>query len=334
MSDYRSSGLDIGTEAIVNKLISEHGDDVLIDYLREQATKRALLARITNIAELIPDGGGEVESGLSNLPDRVLYVIWRYKKVLDQLLLQYSTDALISSIRQILLVREQAYKMELAKHAAQYRQALVTLETFGISLDGAPRIEAVIDAITPKLLAPVGRMVQPKIVLVPNCDDDVLIQSIDTHSAEYGIDSSWNGLRLESRHYKADKLDLFLSWEVWIVEGQQNIGMDVDLQTKGGRTWLDGPTQIRALIGKYKSQGLNVLSGTRLYLSLFMKGLSEKKPIDSKSATVLNPRAVIKKQHTWVGMGFLADNRLYLDGSSEYHVRDNIRLRSALKIKV
>lgn len=317
----------------MSELISEHGDDVLIAYLQDQATKRALLARIIHIADLVSDGG-EVESGLSNLPDRVRYVIWRYMKVLDQLLLQYSADVLISSIRQILSVREQVYKMELARYAAQYRQALVTLEAFGISLDGAPRIEVVIDAITPALLVPVGRMVQPEIVLVPNCDDEVLIRAIDTHGAEYGIDHSWNGLRLESRHYKADKLDFFISWEVWIVDGQQNIEMDVSLQTNGNRTWLDGQTQIRALIRKYASQGLSVLSGTRLYLSLFMRGLSERKPIDSKRATVLNPRAVIKKQHTKVGMGFMADNRLYLDGSAEYHVRDNIRLRSALKIKV
>ncbi len=219
----------------------------------------------------------------------------------------------------------------------QYTGMLKALKTFGISLTGVPTFAVVKKGLTPEVLGKVLKLQEPTLSLTPPLTRQQMIKTIDsqkgrskfirekTYVYEPGNDELWSEGQAEEH----------LQWEVNIEEGKQDLPFDEKIYWTGKPGHSRSRTnheQVKLLIQQYTAQGLEVMSGTRRYLALMMKGLAGGKPIDQDSWTLINPQMVSKDQNALLGAGHWRKVQVFLFNNYLSNSYRDLRVRASVRV--
>lgn len=269
------------------------------------------------------------------------------KGMLDLLRRQFGSESLKTALDE-LEVQEQAARVSVrdevalsAKPAegierfeAQHAKALAALTAFGIETKGAPSWEQIKAVITPEQLRAVEHMQQPKLVLTPPMTRQQMVKAINGQKGRYGIQFDTYTYNLDNDGlYNDGKPEGTPTWEVSIVEGVTDVGVNEALQMKGGN-FLENHAQVRALLKDLKGKGLEALSGARSHLAAMIGALADEQPIDVQNWTVLNANTVDKNPKSLLGSGRWYDGQVdlgYVDPFGQY---SHLRLRGAVRVNL
>ncbi len=174
----------------------------------------------------------------------------------------------------------------LEKFEIQYSSMKATLERYEISTEGMPTWGQVISGLTGEVLRKASRLQEPTLLLISPTTRQSKIEAINKHPVEgkgHDVFTSfledhdfWNGGKSQSEN----------TWRVSIVEGAQDVQPDPEINN-GQKTNYE---MAKAWISKLEKQGLEVMEGADVYLTLMMRSLAEREPIDQKYLTILNAK--------------------------------------------
>ena len=269
------------------------------------------------------------------------------KGVLDLLRRQFGKDSLKATLDELEEAEEAArvsVRSDLALSAkpaegverfeAQHAKALAALTAFGIETKKAPSWERIKEAITPEQLRSVEHMQQPKLVLIPPMTRQQMVGAINGQKGKYGIRSDTYTYNLDDDAlYNDGKPEGTPTWEVSIVEGVTDVGVNEALQMKGGN-FRQNHEQVSALLKDLKGKGLEALSGARNHLAAMIGALADGQPIDVQNWTVLNANTVDKNPKSLLGGGYWYVDQVGLDFDLPNVQGSYLRLRGAVRVNL
>ncbi len=215
-----------------------------------------------------------------------------------------------------------------------YQSAVGALQAFAIDMTGIPKWETVRAALTPQVLNAAERLQKKTLILVPPLSRAALVAAVNSQKGKYGIryDTYTDNLDNDAL-YNDGKPEGTPTWEVSIVEGVTDIGVNEALQMKGGKS-RQNHEQVSALLKDLKGKGLEALSGARNYLVAMIGALVDGQPIDVQNWTVLNANTVDKNPKSYLGGGRWNNDRIYLATGQPSVQGSILRLRGAVRVKL
>jgi len=214
----------------------------------------------------------------------------------------------------------------LKEYEKQYGEMEKTLDFYEISKKGMPSFEQVKKGLTKEVLEKASKLSQPTLLLVPPTtraekvkaldQHKISLQKYDTFTYDFKNDDLWNNGENEKSTKK---------WEVQIVEGVQDVKKDENIT---GTNY----EMTKKLVEKYEKQGLDIVSGADVYLTLMMRSLQTGKPIDKDFFTVLNGKNLTKSSLVAYGRWYRV--QVFLDYAYPSRSFFNLRLRGAVRVDV
>ncbi len=221
------------------------------------------------------------------------------------------------------------------KYYEQYEKALAALTSFGIETKDAPTWKQIKAALTPEQLDSLRYLQQPILVLTPPMTRQQMVSAINKQKERFGIKRNTYVYDCDNdRLYNDGKPEEHPTWEVSIVEGVTDMGVNVALQMENGQ-FRQNHKQVAALLKDLKEKGLEALSGARSYLAAMIVALANGQPIDVQNWTVLNTNIVLAtNQEELISGANWFHGQVYLNLESPLANNDKLRLRCMVEINL
>ncbi len=189
----------------------------------------------------------------------------------------------------------------------------------------APSWEQIKPGLTPEILDKIAKMREPMLLLIPPTSAPSKIRAIELNSKsssypsritvpDLGNADLWNGGQSEFSK----------EWRVGIAEGFPDEAADPNItgdNLKMAEGWLF----------KYLAEGFDVINDLDTYLTLVMHALACKKPLDTKTLTVLNSKNL--QAGKWLAYGNMDQDQVYVGTAHSNIFFQNIRLRPIVWVR-